>query len=118
VAAGGETDAAVSAPLANNVAAQTADQVVIRRSAYSLAGQVIAVRVSGDPAGNNGLHYVFSDHLGSASVVTDAGGNVQGGVQRFYPFGGTRSAGGFDAITDQTSAGCHLPAIVRIGILG
>jgi RHS repeat-associated protein len=98
-------ESALCKPITKNLAAQTAEQVVIRRSTYSLTGQVIAVRVSGDPAGNNGLHYVFSDHLGSASVVTDAGGNVQGGVQRFYPFGGTRSAGGFDAITDRGFTG-------------
>ena len=35
------------------------------------------------------LYYVLKDHLGSASVVTDAGGNVVG-EQRYYPFGEAR----------------------------
>jgi RHS repeat-associated protein len=35
------------------------------------------------------LYYVLKDHLGSASVVTDASGNVVG-EQRYYPFGETR----------------------------
>src|SRR6266542_429411 len=35
------------------------------------------------------LYYVLKDHLGSASVVTDASGNTVG-EDRFYPFGETR----------------------------
>jgi YD repeat-containing protein len=35
------------------------------------------------------LYYVLKDHLGSASVVTDASGNVVG-EDRFYAFGETR----------------------------
>ena len=35
------------------------------------------------------LYYILKDHLGSASVVTDASGNVLG-EQRYYPFGETR----------------------------
>ena len=35
------------------------------------------------------LYYVLKDHLGSASAMTDASGNVVG-EQRYYPFGETR----------------------------
>lgn len=42
-----------------------------------------AMRVDGT------LYYVLKDHLGSASVVTDASGNVVG-EQRYYPYGETR----------------------------
>ena len=38
---------------------------------------------------NSTLYYTLKDHLGSASVVTDASGNVLG-EQRYYPFGETR----------------------------
>jgi len=41
------------------------------------------VRVDSTP------YYVLKDHLGSASVVTDASGNIVG-EQRYYPFGETR----------------------------
>ncbi|VAW43290.1 hypothetical protein MNBD_CHLOROFLEXI01-1017 [hydrothermal vent metagenome] len=36
--------------------------MVIRRVTYSVAGQAIALRVTGDPAGNNGIYYLHSDH--------------------------------------------------------
>jgi hypothetical protein len=37
------------------------------------------------------LYYVLKDHLGSASVVTDASGNtISGGEARYYPFGEAR----------------------------
>jgi RHS repeat-associated protein len=38
---------------------------------------------------NGTLYYMLKDHLGSASVVTDANGNVVG-EQRYYPYGETR----------------------------
>ncbi len=38
---------------------------------------------------NSTLYYILKDHLGSASVVTDANGNTVG-EDRFYPFGETR----------------------------
>ena len=63
----------------------------IQRSSYSLAGQAIAVRVQGDPDGNDGLFYIHSDHLGSASVMSDETGAVVPDSQaRYYPFGGWR----------------------------
>ena len=37
---------------------------------------------------NSTLYYTLKDHLGSASVVTDASGvTVSGGEQRYYPYG-------------------------------
>ena len=42
---------------------------------------------------NSTLYYVLKDHLGSASVVTDASGNILG-EQRYYPFGETRLTSG------------------------
>jgi RHS repeat-associated protein len=51
---------------------------------YSHAGQVIAMRNA------TGLHWLFGDHLGSASTVrTPAGTNVR---QRYLPFGRVRGA--------------------------
>ncbi len=60
---------------------------------FSLGGTVTKTTVY-YPAGgamriNGTLCYVLKDHLGSASVVTDASGNVVGD-QRYYPFGETR----------------------------
>jgi RHS repeat-associated protein len=37
---------------------------------------------------NSTLYYTLKDHLGSASVVTDASGNILG-EQRYYPYGET-----------------------------
>ena len=54
---------------------------VTKTTVYYPAGG--AMRVNGT------LYYVLKDHLGSASVVTDASGNVVGD-QRYYPFGETR----------------------------
>ena len=37
------------------------------------------------------LYYVLKDHLGSASVITNASGvTVSGGEQRYYPYGESR----------------------------
>jgi len=41
------------------------------------------------------VHYYFSNHLGSASVITDASGNVQEQTD-FYPFGGVAYTSGSD----------------------
>ena len=38
---------------------------------------------------NSTLYYTFKDHLGSASVTTDASG-VTVGKERYYPYGETR----------------------------
>jgi RHS repeat-associated protein len=41
------------------------------------------------------VHYYFSNHLGSASVITDAAGNIQQ-QSDYYPFGGVAYASGGD----------------------
>jgi RHS repeat-associated protein len=72
-----------------------AEGTTIIRSTYSLADQMMAVRVSGDPvSGNNGLFYYHTDHLGSAHILTrDAGGSVlTASLARYYPYGGFRTA--------------------------
>ena len=51
----------------------TSGQTTIQRSTYSLAGQAIATRVNGDPEGHDGLYYLYSDHLGSASALVTSG---------------------------------------------
>ena len=38
---------------------------------------------------NSTLYYILKDHLGSASVVTDASGTILS-EQRYYPYGETR----------------------------
>ncbi len=44
---------------------------VIRCSTYSVGGQATAVKVQGDPeAGKNGIFFLYSDHLGSTSVMS------------------------------------------------
>jgi RHS repeat-associated protein len=56
-------------------------------------GQRIA-RVD-NPLPITAVHYYFSDHLGSSSVVTDTSGNVQEQYY-FYPYGGLFSSTGSD----------------------
>lgn len=46
------------------------------------------------PTGN--IHYYFSNHLGSASVVTDSNGTVQQQTD-YYPYGGIAYSTGIDA---------------------
>jgi RHS repeat-associated protein len=41
------------------------------------------------------VHYYFSDHLGSASVITDPSGNIQQQYY-YYPYGGSESSTGSD----------------------
>jgi YD repeat-containing protein len=68
----------------------------IYRSTYVAGGQIVAIRVSGDPVtGNNGLFFYHGDHLNSATFLTTTGGSVKSGTTRFYtPFGETRLGGG------------------------
>ncbi|MBK6713503.1 MAG: peptidoglycan DD-metalloendopeptidase family protein [Chloroflexi bacterium] len=81
----------------------TSGQTTIQRSTYSLAGQAIATRVNGDPEGHDGLYYLYSDHLGSASALVTSGGQKVNET-RYLPFGGYRS-GGPNAITDRGFTG-------------
>ncbi len=69
-----------------------AEPDVMVRKTYSLAGQPIATRVSGHTDANqNGLFYVYTDHLGGVSSVTTGAGEVID-TQRFLPFGEYRTA--------------------------
>ena len=65
----------------------------IQRSTYFLAGKAIATRISGDPVSSkNGLFFLHSDHLGSASVMSDdTGAEVLGSEARYLPFGDWRT---------------------------
>jgi RHS repeat-associated protein len=76
----------------DNVRLSKPTGATIKRSSYGIAGQMIATRVSGDPvSGNNGLFYVYSDHLGSSSVLVNGRNNpVAGGRAWYLPFGGYR----------------------------
>ncbi len=77
----------------------------IVRVTYSIAGQTVATRVTGDPdPANNGLFYIYSDHLGSANTAADTSNNIVNDV-RFYPFGGLRSGSINDNITDRGFTG-------------
>jgi RHS repeat-associated protein len=58
------------------------------------------INISG---GSNTLYYLLKDHLGSASVVTDASGTIVG-EDRFYPYGETRFTTG-TMYTDQLFTG-------------
>jgi hypothetical protein len=74
-------------------------QDTITRKTYSAGGQAIATpacyaAVSGDPeGGNNGLFYLQSDHLGSATFLTHGNGHGSEGnkvpysTKFFTPFG-------------------------------
>ncbi len=77
------------------------------RVTYSIAGQTVATRVTGDPdPANNGLFYMYSDHLGSANTAADTSNNIVNDV-RFYPFGSLRSGSINDNITDRGFTGHH-----------
>ena len=60
------------------------------RSYYYAGSTRIALRVEGDPDPvKNGVYYLHGDHLGSASLTTDASGN-KFSEERYYPYGETR----------------------------
>ncbi len=62
----------------------------IKRSTYSLAGQPIATRITGDPeTGNNGLFYFLVDHLGSTTLMVTTAGVIMS-TAYFLPYGGYR----------------------------
>ncbi|MCB9431186.1 MAG: RHS repeat-associated core domain-containing protein [Ardenticatenaceae bacterium] len=66
----------------------------IKRSSYALAGQVVAFRVTGDPVtANNGLFFIYGDHLGSTSVLQKSGDTqpVAGSWARYRPYGSYRT---------------------------
>jgi len=55
-------------------------------------------------AANNGRFYLHTNHLGSVSALSDANGQLVGGVTRYTPFGDYRS-GGPNGITDRAYTG-------------
>ena len=62
------------------------------RTCYTLDGVAVALRVTGDPDGGDGLYYLHGDHLGSLSLMTDSSGAlVADSMARFLPFGAYRS---------------------------
>ncbi len=61
-----------------------------KRVAFSLAGQLIAVRVITDTTNN--YYYAYADHLGNISAWTNASGAlVSSSLARYEPFGGYRT---------------------------
>jgi hypothetical protein len=61
---------------------------VITRVSYTLDGVAVALRVTGDPDGGDGLYYLHGDHLGSLSLMTDSSGAlVADSIARFRRFG-------------------------------
>jgi RHS repeat-associated protein len=62
---------------------------VDKASGGSVTRTVTYYPVAGAMRINSTLYYILKDHLGSASVVTDASGTILG-EQRYYPFGETR----------------------------
>ena len=67
---------------------KTSGGTVTRTVSYYPLGGAMRINISG---GSNTLYYLLKDHLGSASVVTDASGNIpSGSEQRYYPYGENR----------------------------
>jgi RHS repeat-associated protein len=62
---------------------------VDKASGGSIQRTVTYYPVAGAMRINSTLYYTLKDHFGSASVVTDASGNILG-TQRYYPYGETR----------------------------
>jgi len=60
-----------------------------KASGGSIQRTVTYYPVAGAMRINSTLYYTLKDHLGSASVVTDASGNILG-ENRYYPYGETR----------------------------
>ena len=75
----------------------------IRRSIYTIAGQTIATRVSGDPV-NNGLTYFYNDHLGSLSALRNPSGGRSASIY-YLPFGNYRGAAPTQTVTDRDFTG-------------
>ena len=66
---------------------EVAGSVVTERTSYTLAGQLIAVRVK-VAGGSNEVYYTYTDHLGSVAAMSWAGGTFRdGSLARYDPFG-------------------------------
>ncbi|MEO3678411.1 chitobiase/beta-hexosaminidase C-terminal domain-containing protein [Rheinheimera sp. FR7-31] len=64
-------------------------------------------------SGSQSLHYVFNDHLGSGSVITDADGNVVE-TASFDAFGKRRNANSWQGYTNPFSQLPNLAALLNI----
>ncbi len=61
-----------------------------KRVTFSLAGQLIAVRVITDTTNN--YYYAYADHLANVGAWTNASGaSVSGSLARYEPYGGYRT---------------------------
>jgi RHS repeat-associated protein len=70
---------------------EVTNSTITKKTYYYPAGA--ALRVEDLVAGTNTVYYVLKDHLGSASVTLDAGGNIVAEM-RYYPFGEVRLSTG------------------------
>ncbi len=77
---------APAAPEMNTPASPPPGQVY--RLYYYAGSQRVAMRVQSDD-GSNDLYYLLTDHLGSTSIVADAGGNMVAEL-RYSPWGTVR----------------------------
>ncbi len=82
-------------------------ETVIQRSSYTLLGQTIALKVSGDPnSANNGIFHYLTDHLGSTSMLINSNnGVVSGSEARYYPFGAWRGTTPSQTISERGYTG-------------
>jgi RHS repeat-associated protein len=88
----------------------------IWKSYYFAGGQAIALRVQGDPVStNNGLFFMYSDHLGSTSLTTDASGNPVA-RQLYDAWGNVRLKG--DLKTDITFTGQRSDSYIKLVQMG
>ena len=70
---------------------EVAGSVVTERTTYTLAGQLIGVRVKVN-SGSNEVYYTYTDHLGSVAAMSWAGGTFRdGSLARYDPFGNYRT---------------------------
>jgi RHS repeat-associated protein/uncharacterized repeat protein (TIGR01451 family) len=76
---------------------------VNKNSAGTVTGTVTYYPAAGAMRIGSTLYYVLKDHLGSASVVTNASGTIVG-ENRYYPFGETRLPSG-SMFTDKLFTG-------------
>ncbi|MCB8920648.1 MAG: RHS repeat-associated core domain-containing protein [Ardenticatenaceae bacterium] len=85
-----------------------------KRRIDMLARWVTAVRVTNDPISeNNGLFYLYSDHLGSASAMQKDDGSSPI-VTRYLPLGGYRTGSGPNEVTDRGFTGHKQNAYIKL----
>lgn len=69
------------------VGSETLDETDLSGKALEEYTYFAGQRVARRDISTNDVHYYFSDHLGSASVITDSSGNIQQ-ESDYYPYGG------------------------------